>query len=103
MMRKNLVFILALGMLVLTNANPVLADEFSESSNYHAYQGGYTTQTRSHWTLYKLKNAPYLTVGAGIRVLDYTTEVKVGQSGARIDSKHNVGPYVRHTHYRYDF
>lgn len=102
-MRKKMIFIMVLLLMIVLKVNPVLADEFSDSSNYHSYQGGYTIQTRSHWTSYKLRNAPYLTVGAGIKVLSHATEVKTGQSGARVDSKHNVGPYVKHTHYKYDF
>ncbi len=56
----------------------VKADEFEDSSSFHSYQGGYYTETRHHWTSYSER---YLrTVGAGIKILNYNTEVAIAES-----------------------
>lgn len=99
-MRKKIVASLVLVMGLMTFAQPVLADEFSNGSNYDSYQGGYITSSEKHWTSYKIRSSN-ITVGAGIRIQSEPTKVSNGIGSARVESQGGLSPYVAHTHYKY--
>lgn len=101
-MRKKIILGLSLVLAAAFLVKPVVADEFSDSSNYHLYRGGYTIATRSHFTEYRI-NGSNITIGAGIRVLSNPVEIKTGLRQAFITSKHKAQPYDDHTHSRYNF
>lgn len=90
---KRLLTIIAVFSLL---AIPVAADQFNYTNNTDSYQGGYHTNTRSHWTSYGY-NAN-VTVQATIKVKTYNTEVANGNGYAYIASAHGAGPYDSHQH-----
>ena len=87
--------------LLLLGSTIAFADEFNERSAYHHYSGGYVISDMAHYTLYSL-NQPR-TVGAGIKVGANATEVNDGFSKSSVYSKYDVGPYYKHTHYKYKY
>ena len=89
-------------LILLLSGVSAFADEFSISSNYDWYMGGYVTSSEKHWTEYRLRSSD-ITIGAGIKIGTNATEVKNGIGTARVTSKHVVGPYYNHTHSKYTY
>lgn len=87
--------------LLLLGSTVVFADEFNYRDAYSQYAGGYITSTEQHYTTYSV-NAP-VTVGAGIKIYGYATEVTTGTGYANVKSNHHVSPYYEHTHSKYNY
>lgn len=92
---------MVVSIFLLLSGTVVYADEFARSSPYDFYAGGYYTSSRSHWTQYEVNGN--VTVGAGIKIQNNATEVNNGISKSFVRSKHDVGPYVSHNHYKYTY
>lgn len=74
----------------------VAADEFTQSSSFHTYQGGYVTSSRKHWTSYSVNGR--IKVKSTIKVTNRAVETNVGTQYSKIVSRYTAGPYDYHTH-----
>ncbi|WP_143079482.1 hypothetical protein [Alkalibacterium subtropicum] len=107
MNRKKVTALLAMslfsfGLITSNGSDTVSADDPNIVTTMSALRGGwegnYLGPNGKHWTSYSQRNVgKYLY--ATIRIAGQSQEINSGSTTyAKVTSRHNVGPYVSHTH-----
>ena len=90
-MKKIIVCTIAFVLLAIPLTS-ISADSGKQSSAYHFYAYGYLTSTQKYWTQYDINaNA---TVGSGIKMGNYPTEVVTGVRYSKVISGYASGAII---------